>query len=149
MQVYLSLNGLLAPAYLKRETLPLWMQKQLRAGYYSAVTHTDSLFGQVPAPLTARHSTPLTAPPGPDPIPTPFCALCRTLCTPRGTDPSPKSPLRGICSRQLFEASAQIPDRGNGLLSLSFLCFRRPSEASDASTVTNCILRNRVRASFR
>jgi iduronate 2-sulfatase len=28
-------------------SVPIWMQKQLRAGYYSAVTHTDKLFGTV------------------------------------------------------------------------------------------------------
>jgi iduronate 2-sulfatase len=28
-------------------SVPVWMQKQLRAGYYSAVTHTDRLFGNV------------------------------------------------------------------------------------------------------
>ena len=28
-------------------SVPVWMQQQLRAGYYSAVTHTDKLFGEV------------------------------------------------------------------------------------------------------
>jgi arylsulfatase A-like enzyme len=32
-------------------SVPTWMQKQLRVGYYSAVTHTDWLFGKVMAAL--------------------------------------------------------------------------------------------------
>ena len=28
-------------------TVPAWFDQQLRLGYYSAVTHTDKLFGEV------------------------------------------------------------------------------------------------------
>jgi iduronate 2-sulfatase len=34
-------------------SVPVWMQKQLRVGYYSAVTHTDWLFGQVMTELAS------------------------------------------------------------------------------------------------